>query len=364
MGNSSVSYSPPKIPGVRDFRTLKESPIIPLRVVSRPLNNSDPRQQWQMVLSPDKKTFQLKNIQNHKYLYVGLEPESGIAQFSTIDLDNNNYLSDLAFSGINNNILNLNTSFTFISSFGTQLNIVDNANEKIEKSGGSDLPYINSKRVRITASNKQFLSINAIFIYNSKGIVINKNRENAYSKTEDQNTLASTVIDNVNKNSERRSLDATNNNPLKTALDPNSKFISKSDDINDQWWEYRFDDLIDVAMVEIFGNGKYVKAAYSKDVTGDCQGTGQKLIGYRHDLGWWGKFGPIYESYPYTYTCVKDVIYYPTEYSYANLNNIRIDLFNNNATKSTPVWTKSIPNKSKTTTDNSPDTHKVIQIQT
>jgi len=356
MGNNNTTYySPPGIPNIKNFNTLDKLPIPPIRVVSRPLNNSDSRQQWQMILSPDKNTFQLKNIQNHKFLYVGLDPDSGIAQFSTIDLDNNNYLTDLAFKKIPNNILDLNTKFNFISSFGTQLNIIDNTNEAIAISGGANLPYINSRRVRITASNKQLLSINAIFIYDSKGILINKISDNAYSYSEDNNTLATTIIDNVNKNPERSSLNAENNDPLVKELD--SKFISKSDGLRDQWWEYRFDDLTGVAMVEIYGNGIVVVPAWTEAIWGwgTCSRIAYFIVVLMIPI-------PIFENY----SCWKIVnyVFHPDVYSYENLNNIRVDLFNSNTLRSKPIWSKSSGNIGNSTSDISPDKHKVINIET
>ena len=57
------------------------------RIIERPLSKPDKRQQWNIVLNNNKKTFKLKNIENNTYLYVGLEPTDGIPEFSTIDLD-------------------------------------------------------------------------------------------------------------------------------------------------------------------------------------------------------------------------------------------------------------------------------------
>ena len=89
------------------------------------LNKSETRQQWSIILQSDKKQLKLKSIANDKYLYIGLEPSIGVSQFSTIDLDNNNYKSSLAFRDLSNDEITNGTQFTFISSFGTQMNILD-----------------------------------------------------------------------------------------------------------------------------------------------------------------------------------------------------------------------------------------------
>jgi len=94
---------------------------------TRNINKSDSRQQWIIKLQSDKKKLKLKNIFNNKYMYVGLEPKQGYAQFSTIDLDNNNYINNKhpIFSQLSQDDVDNGTTFTFISSFGTNLNIID-----------------------------------------------------------------------------------------------------------------------------------------------------------------------------------------------------------------------------------------------
>ena len=89
------------------------------------VNRSDIRQQWQIVLQNDKTKLKLKNYFNNKYLYIGIDPKQGISQFSTINLDNNNYKNHPVFSQLNTDEIENGTIFTFISSFGTNLNIID-----------------------------------------------------------------------------------------------------------------------------------------------------------------------------------------------------------------------------------------------
>ena len=86
---------------------------------------SESRQQWKIILQSDKKLLTLKNVSNNKYLYIGLDPKQGYAQFSTIDLDNNNYKNHGVFKIMSQDDISNATQFSFISSFGTQLNVID-----------------------------------------------------------------------------------------------------------------------------------------------------------------------------------------------------------------------------------------------
>jgi hypothetical protein len=67
----------------------------------------------------------LKNVVKKTHLYVGQEPRDGNIEFSTVDLNNNNYTRDPAFQSLAPGELENRTTFNFISTFGTQLNIVD-----------------------------------------------------------------------------------------------------------------------------------------------------------------------------------------------------------------------------------------------
>ena len=89
------------------------------------ISRGDERQQWSIVLEKDKKHLKLKNILNKKYLYVGIDPNISISQFSTIDLDNNKYMQHPIFKQLSQADINNGTIFTFISSFGTNLDIID-----------------------------------------------------------------------------------------------------------------------------------------------------------------------------------------------------------------------------------------------
>ena len=83
----------PNIFNVLDYNENKKSYINALqvdsvstnaRVTSRPVNNGEAMQQWNIKLQPDKKKLKLKNVFNNNYLYLGLDPLQGKSQFSTI----------------------------------------------------------------------------------------------------------------------------------------------------------------------------------------------------------------------------------------------------------------------------------------
>jgi len=94
------------------------------KIKSRPLNRRDSRQQWIIELQNDKKFLKLKNKENGQYLYVGLDPINGTAQFSTININE----PTLNIPNTPNiQLLDDNTTFTFISTFGTQINIIDSS---------------------------------------------------------------------------------------------------------------------------------------------------------------------------------------------------------------------------------------------
>ena len=84
------------------------------------------RQQWKIIIQTDKTKLKLKSFYNNKYAYIGLEPNTGETQFSCVDLDK----QDANLKSVNitlsaDDIVNA-TEFTFISSFGTQMDIIDN----------------------------------------------------------------------------------------------------------------------------------------------------------------------------------------------------------------------------------------------
>jgi hypothetical protein len=89
------------------------------------ISRLDERQQWSIVLENDKKYLKLKSILNKKYLYLGIDPLINTSQFSTIDIDNNKYMQHPIFKQLSKDDINNGTIFTFISSFGTNLNIID-----------------------------------------------------------------------------------------------------------------------------------------------------------------------------------------------------------------------------------------------
>jgi hypothetical protein len=95
------------------------------KVNTRDISRKDERQQWRIILQSDKKYLTLKNIMNGRYLYMGLKPETGDSQFSTIPLDNNAYHSEYPFNQLQEKNIKQSTTFSFISTFGTQMDIID-----------------------------------------------------------------------------------------------------------------------------------------------------------------------------------------------------------------------------------------------
>ena len=95
------------------------------RIIERPISQVDKNQQWQIVLNDIESTFKLQNLETNTYLYIGQEHKEGIPEFATIDLDKDNYKYDPAYVNMGKDEIANKTDFSFISSFGTQLDIID-----------------------------------------------------------------------------------------------------------------------------------------------------------------------------------------------------------------------------------------------
>ena len=98
----------------------------PPRVIITNLDKTNINQQWKIMLSDDKKIFKMKSMFDDTYLIITQEPLEGLVEFSSINIDNNNYLNDPAFKDLDQTELNNRTNFTFIPSFGTHLDIIEN----------------------------------------------------------------------------------------------------------------------------------------------------------------------------------------------------------------------------------------------
>lgn len=235
------------------------------RILERPISKLDKRQQWEIVFNDtDKKIFKLRNIENNSYLYLGQEPNEGLAEFSTIYLDNNNYIYDPAFASITQSEISNKTDFSFISSFGTQLDIVDKNSINMDNDTDTNLQRIKASRVRLTTQPNQYLNIFGVFIYGPNKNILNTNPNYAYSSSNYQNSYpASHAIDVVTANLDRTIHDAIQNKSLKGRRSGwNSASVSNvyAHTNNDStgvgggsWWEYEFDEPIDISLIEIFG---------------------------------------------------------------------------------------------------------------
>ena len=110
------------------------------RVYNRDISRKDDRQQWTIILQGDKKYLTLKNIINGRHLYMGLETTTGNSQFSTIPLDNSAYRVEYPFNQISDSEITQNTTFSFISTFGTQMDIIDRVNNLPSTTQPTTLP--------------------------------------------------------------------------------------------------------------------------------------------------------------------------------------------------------------------------------
>jgi len=122
--NSNI---PPKIVNANEPTPEPVNYNVPLkRILVKNLDKTNSSQQWKIMLNPNnKKLFKMKNTYDNTYLIITQEPREGLVEFSSIDLDNNNYLNDPAFRDLDQYELENRTNFTFISSFGPQLDVID-----------------------------------------------------------------------------------------------------------------------------------------------------------------------------------------------------------------------------------------------
>ena len=230
------------------------------KVESRPLSRRDERQQWTISLQTDKRFMKLKNVMSHKYLYLGLEPTTGNAQFSTIDLDFDNYKSNpntnIIYSSLSTTQIQDNTLFSFISTFGTQMDIIDKAKAK-----GM---YILGNRIRISSQKKQPISLFGVFIYSDTGALYPLTASNAKSSSVYQGHTADKILKIVSENSSRNinqaiaganllsKMSGWNSWVINGSYCTHTNWDGKASSGGD-WWEYSFPQAVNIAAIEIFG---------------------------------------------------------------------------------------------------------------
>jgi len=226
------------------------------KVVSRPLSRKDERQQWNIVLQTDKRFLKLKNIMNKKYLFLGLEPTQGDAQFSTIDFDFDNYKSNPIYSILSYSQIQDNTNFSFISTFGTQMDIIDNA-KKIPN-------VVSGNRIRISSQAKQPLNLFGVLIYDDIGNLISMSENNANSSSVYQGHSAAKAIKIVSENSSRNINQAIEGANLLSKYpgwnnwNTNGLYCCYTNgdgkaNTGGDWWEYKFSNVVNIAAIEIYG---------------------------------------------------------------------------------------------------------------
>jgi hypothetical protein len=196
--------------------------------------------------------------------YIGQEHKEGIPDFATIDLDKDNYKYDPAYVQISINEINNKTDFSFISSFGTQLDIVDRNDDDIEKNKAI-LQTIKSTRVRLTTLSNEYLNIFGVFIYGPDGNILNKDSKYAYSSSNLANAYpASNAMKIVKENLNRKAFNAIQNTNLINKRigwnnwNQSSQYATHTNNDNTgtnggAWWEYEFDEPIEISLIEIFG---------------------------------------------------------------------------------------------------------------
>ena len=264
MGNSGPRMPHPVYSRGLNIVNYEETSEPEKRIIERPISRLDKRQQWQIVLNNDKKTFKLKNVETNTYLYIGQEPNEGIPEFAIIDLDKDNYKYDPAYIGIGKDEIMNKTDFSFISSFGTQLDIVDKNDSDI-KENKAVLQTVKASRVRITTQLNEYLNIFGVFIYGQDGTILNKELKYAYSSSNLTNAYpASNAMKIVKENLNRKAFDSIQNNKLNNKKIGWNNWVQSSNYAthtnNDNtgtnggaWWEYEFDEPVDISLIEIFG---------------------------------------------------------------------------------------------------------------
>lgn len=284
MGNiASFRFA---IPNPDDFVTsYTVNKNIPQRVITTDLSKIDARQQWQIIFDDSsndpndpnypniKKVFNLKNIHNNTYLYIAQEPTEGVASFTTIDLENDNYKVDPAFIYLTDEELKVRTQFVFISSFGTQLDVIDSAKDEITNKKNM-LNSVSATRVRLIAQKGQIINLFGVFIYSSSGKVLNIKPEWAYSSSTYESYVAGNAIKVVTENPKRKASDAVQNIPLNgksigwNIWSLSSQYCSHTHNPaynigGDDWWEYEFDNIQDISMIEFFGRNDCCPERYA-----------------------------------------------------------------------------------------------------
>jgi hypothetical protein len=227
-------------------------------VTIRDTSRKDPRQQWIIVLQSDKAFLKLKNVQNKRYLYIGLEPIRGDSQFSTIDLEFTNYRNSTIYNDVSDEYIEKATTFTFISTYGTQLNIIDRNMPSAE--------YLIGNRIRFSSQQNQMISLFGVIIYGKDGTVINLDENKAsqssiYRGTHTAICAVRIVVENTSRNINQAIQNKLLNNKTMgwNTMSSNGKYCSmtnndKTATTGGDWWEYVFDSPIEIMGIEVYLN--------------------------------------------------------------------------------------------------------------
>ena len=167
---------------------------------------------------------------------------------------------------MNDNDINSSTTFTFISSFGPQMDIIDKDKSTIIESSKEKLKSVSGTRLTLTSQRNQPINIFGVFIYSDEGIIINTDNSKIYISSiyRKSTNEGSNAIKIVRENSDRKANQARNYEALKTKgsrwnnWNINSQYCSHTDADNSgigggSVWEYNFEKKVNISTIEIFG---------------------------------------------------------------------------------------------------------------
>jgi hypothetical protein len=225
-------------------------------ITIRDTSRKDPRQQWIIELQNDKAFLKLRNVQNKRYLYIGLEPRRGDSQYSTIDLDFTNHRKGTIYNDVSDEYIGKATTFTFISTYGTQLNIIDRNIPKVD--------FLIGNRVRFSSQPNQLISLFGVLIYGKDGTIINIDTSKAkqssiYRGTHTSICAVRIVAENTSRNINQAMQNKLLNNKALgwNTMSRNGKNCSmtngdKTAKTGGDWWEYVFDSPIEIMGMEVY----------------------------------------------------------------------------------------------------------------
>jgi hypothetical protein len=123
---------------------------------------------------------------------------------------------------------------------------------------------VKGNRIRISSQRKQPLTLFGVFVYSPSGAALPMNTKNATSSSVYQGHTAAKALRIVNENSSRNVNQAISGGNLLSKLpgwnnwDINGAYATHTNNdgkatTGGDWWEYKFDSVVDIAAIEVFG---------------------------------------------------------------------------------------------------------------